>query len=347
MSDVFISIIVPAYNVENKISRCLEGLVNQTFDNYEIIVIDDGSVDRTGTICEKYAHNYDKIKYVKKDNGGVSSARNLGIEISNGKYIMFVDSDDYVSKELCERMYVEANRKNADLIIASYYTDYNQNIKKHECVVEFCANGISGMKEQFEWIYKDCFLNSPWNKLFKKSLIREAYRLDMNYFEDYYFNISYLENCKKIAFIKGAYYYYVEDSQASLTKNFNEYTFDWIIMIYKKQVDSLLPYLNEDAHQLFRASLIYGLYNTAQKCVYSKGNKAIKYIIEWRNTDVVCKAFKMENLQVMSKRCYSSQVTIGAYLLKYKCYLIIYILFRTKKILNPLIHVLKDKYRNK
>lgn len=346
MSNVAISIIVPAYNVEKKIKKCLDGLMSQTFENYEIIIVDDGSSDGTGTICEVYSQKYDKIRYVRKENGGVSSARNLGIDLAQGEYIAFVDSDDYVSEGLCSGMYTAAKRNNADLVVASYYTDYNQNIKKHECCSEFCAQGIRGMQDQFEWIYQDCFLNSPWNKLFKKSLISEKYRLDMHYFEDYYFNISYLEKCSHIEFIKDAYYYYVEDSQASLTKNFKEKTFEWITMIYQKQVESLLPFLNEDAHQLFAASLIYGLYNTTQKCVYVRGAEAIRFVAEWRNSKEVCDVFKKEKVRILAKQCYSVQITVGAYLLKFKCYRTIYTFFRLKKIVNPLIQMLKNKYRN-
>lgn len=346
MSDVLISVIVPAYNVEDKIKRCLDGLVNQTFEKYEIIIVDDGSIDKTETLCKEFEKKSDKVRYIRKDNGGVSSARNLGISIANGEYIVFVDSDDYVSKDLCKGMYTAAKKCNADLVVASYYTDYNHNIKKHECCKEFCAAGITGMKEQFNWIYKDCFLNSPWNKLFKKSLISEEYRMDMHYFEDYYFNASFLEQCAKIVFIKEAYYYYVEDSQASLTKNFKEQTFDWIVLIYKKQIDSLLPYLNEDARQLFDASLIYGLYNTTQKCVYAKGKAAIKYIIKWRNLEIVSDVFENEDLRVMSRRCYSRQIEFGAYLFKYRFYRTIYLFFELKKRINPLIQILKNKYRN-
>ena len=347
MSEMLISVIVPAYNVENKIKRCLDGLVNQTFDKYEIIVVDDGSIDKTEVVCKEFAKRCDKVRYIRKENGGVSSARNIGIKLAKGDYIAFVDSDDYVSKDLCKGMYIAAQKYDADLVIASYYTDYNQNIKKHECCVEFCADGIAEMKEQFEWIYEDCFLNSPWNKLYKKDVISEEYREDMQYFEDYYFNVSFLEHCTKIAFVKDAYYYYVEDSQASLTKNFKEHTFDWIISIYKKQIDTLLPHLNEDTRQLFDASLVYGLYNTVQKCVYAKGKEAIKYIIDWRNTKVVSDVFKTEDLQALSRRCYSKQIEIGAYLFKYRLYRTVYILFELKKSINPVIQMLKNKYRNR
>lgn len=347
MNAIAISVIVPAFNVEDKIKRCLDGLVNQTFDNYEVLVIDDGSTDETEVVCKRYADKYRKIRYIKKENGGVSSARNLGISLAKGEYLIFVDSDDYVSEELCNGMYCAAQKYSADLVVASYFTDYNQNLKKHECNSEFCANGISGMRKDFDWIYQDCFLNSPWNKIFKKSLITELFRTDMHYFEDYYFNISYLARCENVAFIKEAYYYYVEDSQASLTKNFKEQTLDWIIQIYNKQVSDLLPYLNIDAQHLFAGSLIYGLYNTIQKCVYTLGKDSFQYIVKWRDIDEISNVFRNEPLGLISKRCYSTQIRIGAYLLKYRCYYFVYALFRLKKRINPIIQLLKNKFRNK
>lgn len=343
-----ISVIVPAYNVEAKISRCLDKLVNQTFDDYEVIIVDDGSTDNTESVCESYVQNYQHIRYVKKKNGGVSSARNLGLELALGKYIVFVDSDDYVSVDLCRGMYEAALKNDADIVIASYYTDYNQNIKKHECQREFCAYSIFDMRNDFPWIYQDCFLNSPWNKLFKKQLITELFRLDMHYFEDYYFNISYLCNCNKIEFIQDAYYYYVENSQDSLTKNFNEKTFDWIRMIYKKQMNDLYPMLLEDSRQLFEGSLIYGLYNTIQKCVYTKGVQSIRYMKEWCKYPEIQAVFDNGRLSNNSKRSRSLQIelTIGLFLLKIRCYVGVYGLFMLKKTINPLLQKIKNTYRN-
>lgn len=346
MDNIAISIIVPAYNVEKKIERCLNGLVHQTFDNYEIIVVDDGSCDNTGEICKRYSSKYKNLRYISKENGGVSSARNCGIENARGEYIVFADSDDYVSKELCEGMFAAAKKSDADLVIASYFTDYNGNVKKHECCRAFCAHNISEMRDDFEWIYKDCFLNSPWNKLYRKSIISEYFRLDMRYFEDYYFNISFIKNCKTIEFIKDAYYYYTEDSQNSLTKKFDENTFDWIETIYKKQMEVLYPNLYSDSSELFAASLIYGMYNTMQKCTYVKGNESICYARKWRTNDVVSAVFKKENIFAMSKRCYSIQITVGAYLFKFKLYWLLYVLFSFKKVANPIIQMLKRKYRN-
>ena len=120
-----ISIIVPVYNVEKYIERCLKSLVNQTLQDIEIIIVNDGSQDKSEEIIEKYVkENHNKIKYYEKSNGGLSSARNYGIEYATGEYIAFLDSDDYVETNMYEEMYNLAKKENADMVECDYIWEW-------------------------------------------------------------------------------------------------------------------------------------------------------------------------------------------------------------------------------
>lgn len=112
-----ISVIVPVYKVEKYIKKCIESIINQTYENLEIILVDDGSPDNCGKICDEYAKKDKRIKVIHKENGGVSSARNLGLEKSNGQYITFIDSDDWIEEEYCEILLTTLKEQNADCAI--------------------------------------------------------------------------------------------------------------------------------------------------------------------------------------------------------------------------------------
>ena len=120
-----VSIIIPAYNAEKYIEQCIDSIISQTYKNIEVIIVNDGSTDNTLAICEKYAKEDKRIKIVKKKNEGVSKARNDGIKIATGKYIMFIDSDDYIDDDYIEIMHKNIVEKKADLVVSNYTRDKN------------------------------------------------------------------------------------------------------------------------------------------------------------------------------------------------------------------------------
>lgn len=125
-----ISIIVPIYKVEIYLRKCVDSIVNQTYKNIEILLIDDGSPDNCGIICDEYAKKDERIKVIHKKNGGLSDARNYGIEASSGDYIMFVDSDDYISKDMCEILLKKALENNADIVSCNFKEIYIDNFEE-------------------------------------------------------------------------------------------------------------------------------------------------------------------------------------------------------------------------
>ena len=123
-----ISVIVPVYNVEDLLPKCLDSLVNQTFDDYEVIVVNDGSPDNSQDIIDEYQKKYSNIiKPLKKENGGLSSARNYGLKYAQGEFVLYVDSDDWVSNDMLEKMYMTAVRDNSDIVVCRSYMACDDN----------------------------------------------------------------------------------------------------------------------------------------------------------------------------------------------------------------------------
>ena len=222
MSSELISIIVPVYKVEKYIDRCVESIINQTYKNIEIILVDDGSPDNCPKICDEWAKKDKRIRVIHKENRGVSSARNVGIDVAKGKYIGFVDSDDYIEKEMYEMLVraINSDRK-IDLAV---------------CDIKRDNNSVESNTEVFEIIDKKNVISAKfplggyvWNCLYKRQIIQDnAIRFDKKivYGEDLIFFINYIKNIKSndVAHVKKRLYNYsiTESSinNARLEKNF-------------------------------------------------------------------------------------------------------------------------------
>ncbi len=209
MNDL-ISIIIPVYNVEKDLSDCLDSVINQTYKNIEIILIDDGSIDRSGTICDEYAKKDKRIKVYHTENKGVSDARNFGIVKSKGKYIAFIDSDDFVSKKYIEVLYTILIKNNADISQCLFKRfsdkkDIVENIKYSNAEV---YNSLYALENLYN--RNDRYFNSTYvcGKLLKRELV-ENYKFPTGkMFEDSFVVYKYFYMSKTIACINEKLYYY-------------------------------------------------------------------------------------------------------------------------------------------
>lgn len=218
-----ISVIVPVYNVEKYIEKCLNSLVNQTFKDIEIIIINDGSTDSSEKIILQFLDKYDNIKYFKKINGGLSDARNYGMEKATSKYIAFLDSDDYVEKTLYEKLYSRAEKENLDVVEADFIWEY-ENKKKTD----------NGKKLKDKW---DILLYGrvvAWNKLYKRKIIEEKFPSGLRY-EDVEFYYKLIPNISRYGLVSEPLIHYVQRSN-SLSNNQNEKTAD-IFQIFKNVIN--------------------------------------------------------------------------------------------------------------
>ena len=208
MSDK-VSIIVPIYNVEKYLPKCIESIINQTYKNLEIILVDDGSPDNCAKICDEYAKKDNRIKVIHKPNGGVSSARNAGLDIATGEYIGFVDPDDFIAPEMYEQMLEAIKTANADLAICGFNVVHENDFSilksntlpiKKLIGVENCIFDLFSL-EGFS--IRPCV----WNKLFVNKLISNQ-RFDTNYSisEDLLFFIHYLLKINNIIYVTSPLY---------------------------------------------------------------------------------------------------------------------------------------------
>ena len=227
-----ISIIVPVYNVEKYLEKCVKSIIQQTYENIEIILVDDGSKDNSGKICDELEQKDNRIKVIHKENGGLSDARNAGLKIATGKYIGFVDSDDYIQEDMFETLYKLNKENNSDISIVSYYEIYNEKVisvrdsKKLEIL-----NKIDAIKE----LLIDTKIQSyAWNKLFKRELFNNIEFPTNKNFEDIATTLLLFERANKIVLLEDPKYYYIRrDDSIVGVKNYKTYK-DYLDVIYDK-----------------------------------------------------------------------------------------------------------------
>ena len=222
-----VSVIVPVYNVEKFIDKCLNSLVNQTLKEIEIIVVNDGSPDNNQKIIDEYVKKYpDKIKSFIKENGGQGSARNMGIEKAVGEYISFVDSDDWLDLDTLEKMYFLAKKDKSDIVICDMVDHYANYTIYHNCTK---YNSV------FEVTPSAC------NKIFKKELIKDFRFLSKLWYEDFNFTTKILFNTDKISNISEGFYHCNCGHESTMNNNNSKKNLDMIIIM-----DDIINYLKEN-----------------------------------------------------------------------------------------------------
>ena len=222
-----ITVIVPVYNVEHYLSKCLDSILKQTYQNLEIIVVNDGSTDNSGGICQEYAQKDSRIIYIEKENGGLSDARNAGLDRMTGSYVTFVDSDDWIEQDYVEVLYNKLTEYQADVSVGNYYS-YNED----EGMYYFHINGDSYYEKVFDNVsifenlyesqeMKSFALISAWGKLYKASLF-DYIRFDKGKLgEDGYMNQKLYLLVQKVIYINQGLYAYRQRS-GSITKTWTE-----------------------------------------------------------------------------------------------------------------------------
>lgn len=271
-----VSIIVPVYNVEKYIERCLNSLVNQTLKDIEIIIVNDGSADGSKGIIQKYLNKYKNIVYLEKENGGLSSARNYGIPYAKGEYIGFVDSDDYVELTMYEKMYNKAIEEKSDMVECDFIWEYPN--KKREDIGKI----YFGKKEA---IVEARVV--AWNKIIKKDIIEKTkitFPEGLRYedIEFFYKIVPYLD---KISFVKETLVHYIQ-RESSIANTQNERTGE----IFKIWENVLNYYIENNIFNEYRSELEYSytrilLCSSLKRITKVKDKKVRKALIKltWQN----------------------------------------------------------------
>jgi glycosyltransferase involved in cell wall biosynthesis len=244
MEKDLISIIIPVYNVEKYLKECVDSVRKQTYKNLEIILIDDGSKDNSGKLCDELAKEDNRIKVIHKENGGLSDARNVGIENATGEYIQFIDSDDFVEKDMIEILHNDICQEKADVSMCSLYL-YKDGEK---------TTDASYKREIFnkEQVLKEILLDErvrsyAWNKMFKKSLFESIRFPKGKVFEDIYTMSPIFQKANKIVFNDIPLYYYRQREGSILHNQTNELRLEYIkaAMFVNKDIEKNFPNLKD------------------------------------------------------------------------------------------------------
>jgi glycosyltransferase involved in cell wall biosynthesis len=222
-----ISIVIPIYNQEKYLRKCLDSIVAQTFRDFEVILVDDGSTDSSARICKEYAQRDNRFVYYRKENGGVSAARQFGHDHVRGTYTIHCDPDDWVEPDWLEALHTEAVRTNADMTICDFYQEYPDKTLVQSQQIE-SLNPKAIRKGLFQQLHGSC-----WNKMIKSSCYKNNnvhFPQDINYLEDFSFNVKLLEFCSVISHVAKPLYHYYMNPQ-SITHSYTKTRIEYLIYV--------------------------------------------------------------------------------------------------------------------
>lgn len=244
--NIKVSIIMPVYKVEEYVGKAIESIQAQTLTDWEFLIVDDGTPDRSGEICDEYAAKDSRIKVIHKENGGAPSARNMAIEIAKGEYFYFLDSDDWAEPTMLEDMYNLAKRDNAQLVVAGFYIDTyigNGQFMTDNYVVEdfVCPDKETFRKNAYKLFDKN-LLYTPWNKLFEAKYVMENnLRFPTTFWDDFPFNVSVVRNVERVTVTSKQYYHFLRARTESETAAYRPGMYEkreeehgWMENLYKE-----------------------------------------------------------------------------------------------------------------
>lgn len=334
-----ISFIVPVYNVETKLQKCIESILGQEEKEIELLLVDDGSTDRSGEICDRYKENK-KVKVYHNVNQGVSKTRNFGIEHATGKYIIFVDSDDFINPDMGKKLRESLEKNQSDMVMCGFC--HWSTIRQVMVLPEKKLCGTFSKKEfaeNFAILYGKLLLNSPCNKIYRKELIKEKFREDLDLGEDFLFNLAYFSEMKSISIINDCLYNYVQADESSLSGKFRQNQKHISEMTHKAAIKFLTDNGVKNEGTEIDEIFLYDIINAMEKLPFEKKMSYTekKSIIESYTKDpYVISISRRTRLPILEYR-------IINYALKLKMKNIIWILCCIKKVLLELLERRKSK----
>lgn len=273
-----VSVIVPIYKVEKYLDRCIQSIVNQTYKNIEIILVDDGSPDNCPKICDDWAKKDSRIVVIHKKNGGVSSARNLGLERATGDYITFADADDFIDETMYEKLVDSAVQKESDVVLCRFSYFYEETEKENK-IMEVNLDKLSkekifpfllkvGMYARNDSLETENIMGCIWRGIYKKDIIKNVRFQNLSICEDTIFIIDVFKRNPKISIVNDYLYRYVQ-RKTSAVHQFNETKINNRINAYKVICEKLCNLVSKEELQAYKfhiyASIINELLKNGQK----------------------------------------------------------------------------------
>lgn len=300
-----VSIIVPIYNVENHLTQCVESVLKQCYQNFEIILVDDGSTDNSGAICDEYKLNYPQTIVIHKENGGLSDARNVGIEIASGEYIYFLDSDDWLDPNAISTLLNFAIISNCEIVQGGFYYTYDDyllydNRKISIDQTHFILNRKDAMTEL---IKNEYIKNFAWGKLYKSSLVKKYLFPKGKYFEDSYWQHLIVNEINNYGVIPTPLYYY-RQRESSISGQFNIKSLDLL-----KGYEDRLNFISNYYPQLIDLMAIQLWNISANMLLASKGTEYNAMFIDYweylndEYKEYFKKAFNINIKYLLGRKC--------------------------------------------
>ena len=233
INEPLISVVVPIYNVEQYLERCINSILQQTYQNLEIILVDDGSPDNSGVICDSYLSLDQRIKVIHKKNGGLSDARNAGLEIASGEFIAFIDSDDTIMPEMIEKLYQRIDTDRSDMAFCGYrQVSPNGDILSEVFLPDNVLTGFDALKVSYE--DQGVLYTIACNKLYKKHLFQDIRYPVGKYHEDEFTTYLIIDQCNRVSVVKEALYIYYQRDDSIMQETYSVRRLDGVEASYKR-----------------------------------------------------------------------------------------------------------------
>ncbi len=244
MDDIKISVIMPVYNVEKYVGKAIDSMLAQTFKEFELFAVDDGTPDGSGKICDEYALKDSRVKVLHKENGGAPSARNMAIDIARGKYFYFMDSDDWAEPTMLQDMFELAEKNNAQYVVTGYFIDTYYSDTEYMTLNISYPDTVYPTREDFRRdaykLFDKNLLYTPWNKLYLASYIMEKnLRFPHTFWDDFPFNLSVVRDVDRVVVSSKQYYHFMRARAESETAKYmpkmyekREEEHGWMLELY-------------------------------------------------------------------------------------------------------------------
>ena len=338
MTDPFVSIIVPVYKVpEQYLRKCIESTMTQTLKNIEILLVDDGSPDQCGKICDEYAKRDSRIQVVHKKNGGLSSARNCGCRVAHGKWIMFVDGDDWIEPDMCQVMYNAGEEKKVQLVMCGIMKDYGKSNTEYKFYLE---EGKVYRGKECKWLQQQLLVYNGNIAVAYSKLIDRKLLLDNQIFHDEIlrqgaegleFNLRLFEKLKSALFINKPFYHYIYNEN-SISASHNEANHEFVIKCFEKIKTFIDISDNREMLKLwFDNRLLYVIVTTAISGYFNPTNtepyadKKRKYAA-YLEKPIVKEALKTKNIDGIG-----TQRAVVLFFIKHRMYLMLDMMGKMRK----------------
>ena len=299
------SVIIPVYNAEGTLRRCLDSLVRQQFSDYELLIINDGSTDGSDAICREYANTYSCVRYFAKENGGVSSTRNLGLEQAEGEYILFVDSDDYVSQDYFALLSHTLENNAVDLLMFGYRNF--GGVSTEWDTGEFYEDAETGIAKQISSVMQQYLFSSLLSKAFKRQIIERnniRFSNDLAIGEDQAFIFTYAMHIRSIGSIENHLYNVDVSDGNSLSRKARPYLTEQLMEVNRRMYAAYrVSEHSPEAARYYEVALSWMTYRSAYSCC--KELLKFDYSAKQRRQEIrkICKLYRAEHVRPVGWKC--------------------------------------------